>query len=406
LNLSYFISVRIRRGQEGGFSSAIHKIAVVSIAVGLAAAIVSFLIMLGFQETVKHKIYSFSGDLIITKYTLNNSTEEQPFNFNINLYNHYQTFGFIDHIQEYFQKPGLIKTDDDILGVVFKGVGKSFDVERFSENLTRGRFIQFSDSSYAKEVVLSETIADKLNVAIGDNIVIHFFQNPPRLRKLKVVGLYETNLSDYFDGKVVIGDIRMVQRLNDMSDSTAGGLQVYLKDNHAVDEAETRINESLDYNLLVEKISEKYLPVFEWLGLLGRQVNILLAIILTVVCVNMISVMLILVMERTQMIGVLKAVGAGNRLIRSVFVYNGINLILKGLLLGNALGLGLCLIQYKFHFIRLNAHDYYMSYVPIGWDWTIVVVLNVLVFAVVTGVLLLPTAIVSRIYPIKAIRFD
>ena len=153
-------------------------------------------------------------------------------------------------------------------------------------------------------------------------------------------------------------------------------------------------------------MSEKYVQVFEWLGLINRQVNILLGVILTVVCVNMISVVLILVMERTQMIGLLKAMGANNRLIRSVFIYNGINLIAKGLLYGNVVGLGVCYVQYKFRLIQLNPHDYYMNFVPISWDWSVIVILNLIVLAVVTLVLLVPTAIVSRVNPIKAIRFD
>ncbi len=406
MNLSYFISKRINRGQEGSFSSTIHKIAIISIAVGLAAAMVSFLIMTGFQQTVKNKIYSFSAHLLITRYTMNNSMEEQPFDYNIDLYNNAEQFGFIDHIQEYSHKAGLIKTDKEVLGVVFKGVGKSFDLNQFKENMIQGEFLHFSDSGYAREVVLSAVIANKLKSKVGDEVVIHFFQNPPRFRKLKIVGIYETNLSDYFDSKVILGDIRMVQRLNDWRDSIAGGLQIYVKDPTKIDEAATAIGESMDYDLFIEKVSDKYVQVFEWLGLITRQVNILLGIILIVVCVNMISVILILVMERTQMIGVLKAMGANDKLIRSIFVYNGISLILKGLLFGNMLGLGLCYLQYRFQFIQLNPHDYYMSYVPIGWDWEVVVILNALVFVVVTLVLLLPTAIVSRINPIKAIRFD
>jgi lipoprotein-releasing system permease protein len=406
LNLSYFISKRISRGLEGGFSSTIHKIAIVSIAVGLAAAMVSFLIMMGFQQTVKNKIYSFSAHLLITRYTMNNSMEEQPFDFNIDLYNNEEQFGFIDHIEEYSHKAGLIKTDNEVLGVVFKGVGKSFDKNQFKENMIQGEFLHFPDSGYTREVVLSAVIANKLKSKVGDDVVIHFFQNPPRFRKLKVVGIYETNLSDYFDSKVIIGDIRMIQRLNDWRDSIAGGLQIYVKDPNTIDEAAKTIGESMDYDLFIEKVSDKYVQVFEWLGLITRQVNILLAIILIVVCVNMISVILILVMERTQMIGVLKAMGATDKLIRSIFVYNGISLIMKGLFFGNLLGLGLCYMQYKWKFIQLNPHDYYMSYVPIGWDWEVVMILNALVFTVVTLVLLLPTAIVSRINPIKAIRFD
>ncbi|MBK5278997.1 MAG: ABC transporter permease [Bacteroidia bacterium] len=410
MNLSYFISKRISQGSSDNnrdrFSSIIHKIAVASITVGLSAAIVSFLIMKGFQETVQNKIYGFSSHLIVSKFTMNNSMEEQPFSYNVDIYNHPEELGVIDHIQEFSHKAGLIKTEDEVLGVVFKGVGKNFDLTRFQENMIEGEFIQFPDSGYAREVVLSEIIAAKLKTKVGDDIIIHFFQNPPRFRKLKVTGIYETNLSDYFDNKIIIGDIRMVQRLNASADSIAGGLEIFVKDVNDIDEALTIIGDSMDYDLYLEKVSDKYIQVFEWLNLLSRQVNILLGIILTVVCVNMISVILILVMERTQMIGLLKAMGAQDRLIQSIFVYNGVNLIAKGLVYGNVIGLGLCYLQDTFKFIELNPHNYYMNYVPIDWNWEIVILLNVAVFVVVTLVLLLPTAIVTRISPIKAIRFD
>ncbi|HEU5289684.1 MAG TPA: ABC transporter permease [Cyclobacteriaceae bacterium] len=406
MNLSRFISKRISGEQQESFSSTIHKIAIASIMLGLAAAIVSFLIMKGFQETVKERIYSFSGHIIITKFSMSNSTEETPFDINIDLYKNYRQLGYVRHIQEYAHKAGLIKTDDEVLGVVLKGVGRSFDSVSFKSNIIDGRFIHFPDSGYSNEVMLSKIIANKLNVAVGDVVTIHFFQNPPRLRRLTVSGIYETNLSEYFDGKVVLGDIRLIGRLNNWADSVAGGLEVFVKDVDRIDDAGHAMAESIDYDLNIEPVSNKYIQVFEWLHLLSRQVNILLVIILIVVCVNMISIILILVMERTQMIGMMKALGASNNLIRSIFLYNGINLIVKGLLLGNALGLALCYLQYKFRLIKLNPADYYMSFVPISWHWEIVILLNLLTLVIVTVVLLLPTAIISRISPIKAIRFD
>jgi lipoprotein-releasing system permease protein len=406
LNLSYFISKRISREHKEGFSSTIYKIAVTSIGIGLGAAIVSFLIMKGFQETVKDKMYSFSGHLIVTKFSMSNSMEETPLDINIDLYNRYAELGYVRHVQEYAHKAGLVKTDDEVLGVVVKGVGKSFDTATFKSNITQGRFIHFPDSGYSNEVVLSKIIADKLNVNVGEVITVHFFQNPPRFRRLTVTGIYETNLSEYFDGKIIIGDIRLIARLNDWADSVAGGLEVFVKDINTIEQAGHDMASMIDYDLNIEPVSSKYIQVFEWLNLLSRQVNILLIIILTVVCVNMISIILILVMERTQMIGMLKALGGSNKLIRSVFVYNGISLIVKGLLLGNAIGLGLCFIQYQFRIFKLNPEDYYMSFVPISWHWEIVAMLNLLNFLVVKVVLLLPTAIISRIAPIRAIRFD
>jgi lipoprotein-releasing system permease protein len=412
LNLSYFISKRISRGQQEGFSSTIHKIAIASIGIGLGAAIVSFLIMNGFQETVKNRIYGFSGHLLITKFSMDNSVEEVPFDINFDVYNQQKEFDFIHHMQEYAHKAGLIKTNTEVLGVVLKGVGKSFDTTSFRTNMVEGRFINFPDSGYSNEIVLSKVIANKLSAKVGDAVTIHFFQNPPRFRRLKVTGIYETNLSEYFDGKVVMGDIRLIQRLNDWSDSIAGGIEIYLQDNVSVEEAQVKLENLLEKDMKknfdkdAETIREKYLQVFEWLDLLDRQVGILLVIILFVICVNMISIILILVMERTQMIGMLKAMGGSNGLIRSIFIYNGISLIAKGLLLGNLLGIGFCYLQYKFKIIPLNPEDYYMRFVPVSWHWDVILLLNLLTFLIVTSVLLLPTAIVARITPIKAIRFD
>lgn len=406
MNLSYFISQRLNKSQKEGFSSIIHRIAVISIAIGLAASIVSFLIMKGFQETVKNKIFSFSGHIIVTKFTMNNSPEEQPLDFHIDLYQHPENYPFVHHVQEYAHKAGLIKTDDEVLGVVIKGVGKSFDVNAFNENIISGEFIQFPDSGYSQQIMLSKTIATTLKADVGDNLLVHFFQNPPRFRRVKVSGIYETNLSEYFDSRIILGDIRLIQRLNDWPDSVAGGLEVFLKNPEEAEAAAGIIGESIDYDLNIETVSDRYIQVFEWLQLLSRQVNILLGVILTVICVNMISIVLIMVMERTQMIGMLKAVGAGNGLVRSIFVYNGIALIVKGLALGNFLGLGLCFLQDKFKLIPLNPHDYYMEYVPISWHWDIVLFLNLLIFMIVTVVLLLPTMAIASINPIRSIKFD
>jgi lipoprotein-releasing system permease protein len=450
LNLSYFISKKITTGRKDAFASSVQTIAVFTIAIGLAAAIVSFLIMKGFQNTVKNKIFGFSGHIIITKFSTSNSPEEFPLAYNIGLYKNQQDLPFIDHIQEYWHKPGLIKTDDEVLGVLVKGVGKSFDQAAFSESMLEGEFLTFPDSTYSNDVVLSKTIATKLAVDVGDDIIIHFFQNPPRFRKLHVRGIYQTNLSEYYDSRIIIGDLRLIQRLNGTSDSIAGGLEVFVNpdvykraallsehidyvmsepelsdasplkrlwakagawwsfdyERAAVEKARQDIGALNDYDQNIELIEDRFIQIFEWLGLISRQVNILLGIILIVISVNMISIVLILVMERTQMIGMLKALGARDGFVRSIFMYNGINLVIKGLLLGNAIGLGLCWLQYRFHIIKLNPQDYYMSFVPVSWEWNVVLVLNVMTLVVVSLVLLIPTMVISRISPIKAIRFD
>ena len=390
----------------GGFSATIYKIAIASIGVGLAVMIISFLIMIGFQNTVTEKIYNFSAHLLVTKYTSNDTFEEAPLSLNNQLYNNFEEFGFIDHVQDYSHKAGLIKTDEEVLGIIFKGVSPRFDTVRFAPSMVEGRFIHFDDESYSKEVLLSREIARKLNLSLNDDVIVHFFQNPPRVRRLRVVGIYETNLSEYYDNKFIIGDIRLIQRLNNWPDSLAGGMEIFVTDEEKIDDAENGVLQLMNYDMAVQKVSNKYIQVFDWLHLISRQVNIFLTIILLVVCVNMVSIILILIMERTQMIGLLKAFGSPNRLIRRIFAYHGIGIIVRGLLLGNILGLGLCLIQYYFKVIPLNPRDYYMSFVPIGWDWGVVLLLNLLTLTVVALIIIIPTLVISRVEPIKSIRFD
>ena len=364
--------------------------------------------MIGFREKVQDKIYGFSAHININKLTPNNSVEEPAFNYNFDIVNRTNSFPYLDHVQEYAHKPGLIKSGDEVLGVVLKGVGKSFDDKAFSENLVEGKFIAFKDSGNSSDILLSKVIARKLKIGTGDEVIVHFFQDPPRFRKLMVSGIYETNLSDYYDNKIILCDLKLIQRLNNWPDSIAGGLQVYIKDAtpEKIQSAFDELVEVIPFELYAEKTSDRFSQVFEWLGLLSRQVNILLVIILGVVCVNMISVILILVMERTRMIGLLKALGCSQSTIRKIFIYQGINLILTGMGIGNLVGLGLCYLQGTFKFIKLDAANYYMSYVPISWHWDIVLLLNLLVFGVVWIVLLIPVMAVSRINPIEAIRFD
>ncbi len=406
MNLPYFISKRISQDSRGSFSTTIHKIAVGSIGIGLGVMIVSFLILKGFQDTVTEKIYNFSAHFQVTKYSSNNSFEEIPITLRNDVFRYTSEFDFIEHVQEFSHKAGLIKTEDEILGIIFKGISERFDSVRFRSSLIEGRFLNFDDDSYSREVMISKVISDKLRLKVGDDAIVHFFQDPPRVRRLKVVGIYETNLSEYYDNKFIIGDIRMIQRLNNWADSLAGGMEIYVKDIDKLDEARDALEAVVDYDFYVEKVEDKYIQVFEWLHLISRQVNIFLGIILFVVCVNMISIILILIMERTQMIGLLKAFGATNALIRRIFLLNGIRLIVKGLLIGNLLGLGLGWLQDQFMLIPLNPRDYYMSYVPIGWNWEMTLILNLLTLLVVALIILIPTLAISKVNPIKSIRFD
>ncbi|MCB0496413.1 MAG: ABC transporter permease [Cyclobacteriaceae bacterium] len=400
MNLPYFISNRISTPKAGTFSSTIHKVAIFSIGIGLTVMILAFAIMQGFKNTIKNKIYDFSGHIQITKYVSANAYNENPLKLPDTLH-----LDGIKNIVPFAFKAGLLQTNEEVEGVVFKGVGRSFDSTEFKQYLKAGRFIHFKDSSYSTEVIISRHLANRLKLKVGGSLIMHFFQDPPRARKLTIVGIYETGMED-FDNKIMVGDIGLAQRLNDWADGYAGGFEVYVNNVDQIDAVQQRLYDTYGYDYYVQKTSHKFLQVFEWLSLIDNNVNILLFMVLFVASFNMISIILILILERTPMIGTLKALGAQNGLIRKIFVYNGMQLIVKGLIVGNVLGLGLALLQWKFKFITLDPSNYYMDYVPIEFNFWILILLNLLVMGLVSAILILPTLFVSRVEPIKAIKFD
>ncbi|MBD8487485.1 ABC transporter permease [Echinicola sp. CAU 1574] len=406
MNLSYFIAKRISFKRTGGFTGTIHRIAVASIAIGLSILILSFLILGGFQEVVSSKVFSFTGHYQVHKFTSSNAYEDLPSSKNSNFYKKYHEYGFIGHVQEYAYKPGLLKGDEEVQGVLLKGIGKDFDQEVFSQSLKSGRFIQFAeDGSASNEILLSSKIADKLRLKVGEKIIMYFVQDPPRYRRFDIVGIYETYLED-FDDKVILGDIQTIRNLNGWENDMVGGFEVFLKNPNQIDEMEDELYGRIDYDLKIDKVTDKYIQIFDWLKLLNNNVYVFLGLILFVAAFNMVAILFILIMERTQMIGMLKAMGSTNRQIRRIFVWNGIRIIGRGLLIGNLIGLGICALQDWTKVIGLDPTNYYMSYVPIQWNWPIIISLNVLVLLVTTLVLFIPAMVISNVQPIKAIRFD
>jgi len=383
----------------------IHKIAIASIGIGLAIMIISFLILKGFQLKIQEKIISFGGHLQVTKFSLSQSYEEDPISKDLALFNDYSNYPYIKHIQEYASKAVMIKANDEVMGAVLKGVSKTFDLENFEPNIVKGSFPNLKDSAASLDIMISQNIANKLSLNIGDDALLYFIVNPPRARKIQISGIYETGMED-FDEKIILGDIRLVQRINNWPDSLVGGFEIFLNDFDKVDYYESQLEDVVGYELYIEKISDKFAEIFEWLALLNRNVVIFLSLTLFVACFNMISILLILIMERTQMIGVFKALGASNKIIREIFIYNGMQLITRGLVLGNIIGIAFGFLQTKFQFLTLDAKSYYMEFVPISWDWGIILLLNLLTFAMISLVLTIPTMIISTISPIKSIRFD
>jgi lipoprotein-releasing system permease protein len=405
LNLPDFIAKRTINSKTGQFSGSIYKIAISSIAIGLAIMSVALLILGGFQKTIKDKVYSFAGHMQVTKYTLSNSFDESPISTETDFFQNHQDLDLIKHVQGVAYKAGLLKTEEAVEGVVIKGIGTDYDTANFASNLIEGRFPDLNSEDYSTEIIISKEIAQLLRLDLGEKVIMYFVQNPPRYRQLEIVGIYETGLED-FDERMIIGDIRMIQRLNDWGKDQVGSFEVFINDNVDEEEAESIVFDKVEADQFVNLTSKKYPQYFEWLELLNQNVRLFLALILFVACFNMVAVIFILTMERTPMIGMLKSMGAQNKLIRNIFLMSGLRLTFKGLFWGNLIGLGASALQYFFHLIPLDQENYYMSFVPILWDFKMILGLNLLVLVVVLISLFLPVWFIARMKPIKAIRFD
>lgn len=406
MNLPYFISKRINTTDKGSFSAIIHRVAIASVALGIAIMVISFQVLGGFQNNIKDKIFTFSGHIQIKKFSLNNSYEEEPIIVTEERMDMLKNDPFVRHIQEFAHKPGMINRDGENFGLLYKGVGESFDREAFSDYMVAGEIPSYgSMEGIANKVMLSQRMADRMDVELGDRLVTVFIMDPPRTRSMYVTGIFNTGL-DNFDEQIVVGDMKMIRVLNDWSDEQVGGYEVFVNDVDRLEEADDSITRKISVEHYTEKVDEKFVQIFDWLNLLSQNVYILITLILFVACFNMISVLFILIMERTQMIGSFKAFGATNRLIRRIFAYNGVRLVLKGLLLGNVIAIGFGALQYYFELIPLEPSTYYMDHVPIDWNWLSTIGINLMTLVIVAAVLIIPTAIISRISPVKAIRFD
>lgn len=405
---SFFISKRISAsGNEGeSFTSTISKVAVASIAIGLIVMLLSILILAGFKDTIRNKIYSFTGHFVVSKYTLRNSLDDH-IDLKNDLFLLKDSLSFIDHIEPYGMKAGLLKTKSDIQGVFLKGVDEHFSESGFGENLVQGGMPKLTGKSenYSNEILVSSYLSKLLKLTVGNDVIIYFADNPPRYRKLSITGIYETGLED-FDTKTIVGDLGMIRRLNGWSNTKASGMQVFVKTTDDLDGQYDDLFDIIGYNFFLSAVSDRYIQVFDWLNLLDRNVIVLLTIVLLIAMINMISILLILIMERTRMIGVLMALGASKGQIRMIFAYQGMLLTAKGMLLGNVIGLGLCAVQYYFQVIPLDQDSYYMSFVPVSWPVESILLVNLGTFLIISLTMMIPTISISNIKPVEAIRFD
>ncbi len=372
---------------------------------GLAVMIISFAILGGFKDRIYQKIFSFGAHLQVSYFEVNDTFQEKPVSTESKLYRQYKRIPEIAHIQSFSLKAALLKTENEVQGVVLKGIGRDFNQAAFLPNMKEGKLVTPGDTSYSLDMVISRKLANQLNLKLNDDVFLYFVQTPPRVRKLTISGIYETGMEE-FDESIALCDIALLQRLNNWGNNEVGGFEIFLKDFNQIEEAAGKVFNLMDFYMKVVPVTEQYLQIFDWLSLLNNNVAIFLALILFVACFNMVAIVLILIMERTQMIGLLKALGSQDGQVRRIFLISGIRLVGEGLLWGNIAGIGFCALQYFFHLIPLDAEAYYMDTVPIEWNFPLIMVLNAVVFVLVTLILLIPTAIISRIQPVKALRFS
>lgn len=404
MNVSRYLASKFDAGGPKSFSFTVSRIAIASIAIGLAVMIVSFSILEGFRHEIQRKVFTFGAHLQVVRYDDNNSIEGTPMPASL-VRDDLRRAPQVDQMHAFARKTAIIKTRNEVMGVVVKGVAKDYVQAPMVQNLVAGQFIRFPDSTASEDIIISQKIAEKLSLKVGDSTLFYFIQNPPRLRKFRIQGIYKTGL-DEFDELFVLGDIRQLRELNDWAPSMVGGFEVLIKDVDRLDVVADSLYKNLASDVSVEKITVQYSQLFDWLKLLQRNVIIFLILIIFVAAFNMISTLLIMMLERTNMIGLLKALGATDRQIGAMFIYKGVPLALKGLLLGNVVGVGFCALQYYTHLMPLDPENYYMDTVPIHWDPTIIVGLNIAILLTAVLAIMIPTIFIARIRPVAAIKFD
>lgn len=414
LNTELFIAKRILAptGKRRSFSNSIVSIATFGIALGLAVMIVAVSIVTGFKKEISNKVSGFGSHIQLVNLDSNTSYETLPVNKTIPYLNDIALIPEVSSIHSFAIKAGIIKTEENIQGAILKGVGSDYNWEFIDRNIIEGEPLRINDTVRTNSVLISESAASLLELKLGDSFNMYFVQDPPRARSFTISGIYRTSLID-FDKLFIYADIQHVQRLNNWTTTQVSGFEVML---HSIRDAETASNKIRDiiaYNFSEEDsrlkaipIQEKYNQIFDWLNLQDMNVIIIILLMLVVAGFNMISGLLILILERTNMIGILKGLGAVDRSIQKIFLYQSGFLALKGLLWGNLIGLAICFIQLKFNLLTLDPSSYYLDTVPINLSLIHILLLNLGTLISTLIFLLIPSMIISKVSPEKSIRFN
>jgi len=406
MNFELFVARRILSKGSASFSRPIIRIAIVSIILGLAVMIVSVAIVTGFQQQIREKVIGFGSHIQITRYDSNISLEGEPVEKNQDFYPGLSDIDGIKHIQVFGIKAGIIKTEDQIMGVVLKGIGSDYDWSFFENKIIDGGPVFVNDSAKSNDVLISSKMASKLKLKTGDETRMYFIiDNLTRGRKFRIAGIYETGLED-FDNTFVIGDIGHIQKLNNWTSDQITGFEVLIDDFNRLDELGELVYDSIGYDLDARSIKHLYPQMFDWLALQDMNVIIIIILMVLVAAITMISTLLILILERTNMIGILKALGSKNWSVRKIFLYNAVYLIGKGLFWGNLFGITICLLQKYFGIMKLPQESYYVSVVPINLEVLPIVLLNLGTLLLCTLMLIIPSYIITRVTPARAIRYS
>jgi lipoprotein-releasing system permease protein len=410
LKLDYFIAKRLitTKDHKSSISAPIIKIAITAIALGMIMMMVSVATGIGLQQKIRQKVSAFNGHIIISGYNDNNSdVSTTPVSKKQNFYPKFTSVDGIAHIQAVASKAGIIRTETAFEGVIFKGVGADYDTANLKEYLVAGRLPNFK-SNLNEEVLISQYLANRLGLKNNDKFVTYFMKENGEgynLRNFKIVGVYNSGFQE-FDAAYVIGDIRHVQRINKWKPDQVGAFEVFVNDFTQIEQKGQEVYQETSSTLDSQTIVEKYYYIFEWLKLFDVNILVILIVMIAVSTINMVVALLVLILERTQMIGILKSLGANNWTIRKIFLYNAAYLIGRGLLWGNGIGLTLLLLQKYFGIIKLNPESYYVNEAPVDINLFYILLLNIGTVAVCLLVLLIPSYIITKITPSKSIRFE
>jgi len=411
LNIEYFIAKRLitARDFKSSISAPIIKIAISAIAIGIIMMIVSVATGIGLQKKIRDKVSAFNGQIIISNYDNNNSEVTLvPISKKQDFYPDFKSVPEVSHVQAIASKAGIIRTENAFEGIVFKGVGADYDWKNIQEYLVDGKLPDYS-KTLNEDVLISRFLADRLNLKVGDDFNTFFMKEEkgklPNSRRFKIAGIFNSGFQD-FDATYILGDIRHIQRINKWNSDQVGAFEVFIKDFNDIKVVGDKIYEKTASSLDTKTIREKYSYIFDWLQLFDFNIIVILVVMILVATINMVVALLVLILERTQMIGILKALGANNWTVRKIFLYNAFYLIVRGLFWGNLIGISLLLIQQHFGVVKLNPENYYVNQAPVYLNIGYIIMLNLLTVTVCFIVLLIPSYIITKISPVKAIRFD